>query len=353
MNKPKRMRVNILSESEITVQGHGVHTAYEEMASSLEKADDIEVIRGGFGKKMVKADIYHLHTIGSRMWRYLLNKTTPVVVSAHVVPDSFVGSIRFAKIWKPLATIYMKWFYKKADKVLAVSKYTEDVLINDLKIPAEKVALFCNSISQDKFKNSPQDKQKARQNLGFKSDDFVVICVGQIQPRKGFADFIEVAKQNPDIKFLWVGGMPFGGLSSEHGKLELMTKHKPDNVILPGIVPLEEIPKYYIASDLFFLPSEQETFGLVVIEAAAAGLPIVLRDIEDYNDVFRTNSWMGSSVEDFSDIIRKFKNGDFSAVKAKQKSKKIADQFDSARYVKKLGKIYFDLIKAKSGPDRR
>lgn len=46
----KKLRVNIVSESEISVQGHGVHTAYEEMASSLEQLKDVEVIRGHFGE---------------------------------------------------------------------------------------------------------------------------------------------------------------------------------------------------------------------------------------------------------------------------------------------------------------
>jgi len=58
----------------------------------LERRSELKVIRGRFGE-LVDCDIVHLHTIGSRTWRKLLQKGPKKVVSVHVVPDSFVGSI--------------------------------------------------------------------------------------------------------------------------------------------------------------------------------------------------------------------------------------------------------------------
>ena len=66
--KKQKLRVNMVSESEISVQGHGVHTAYEEMVSSLRKRSDVELITGEFGRQ-VDCDIVHLHTVGPRLWK--------------------------------------------------------------------------------------------------------------------------------------------------------------------------------------------------------------------------------------------------------------------------------------------
>ena len=73
MYMAKKIRVNIVSESEISVQGHGVHTAYEEMAHSLEGREDVELIRGHFGEQ-VPCDIIHIHTVGPRTYRKQVQK---------------------------------------------------------------------------------------------------------------------------------------------------------------------------------------------------------------------------------------------------------------------------------------
>src|SRR5690606_2919020 len=74
--------VNMASESDISVQGHGVHTAYVELASALERRDDVTLVRGRY-RKRVDCDVYHLHTLGSAMWRKILDPGAKKVVSAH------------------------------------------------------------------------------------------------------------------------------------------------------------------------------------------------------------------------------------------------------------------------------
>ena len=54
------IKVTMVSESEFTVQGHGVHTAYVELTNALKKRADVEVVVNQFGE----SDITHIHTVG-------------------------------------------------------------------------------------------------------------------------------------------------------------------------------------------------------------------------------------------------------------------------------------------------
>ncbi|HEX8390151.1 MAG TPA: hypothetical protein VF597_01915, partial [Candidatus Saccharimonadales bacterium] len=113
----KQLKVSVVSESEFSVQGHGVHTAYVELTNALKKLSDVEVVVNQRGP----ADITHLHTVGIYALRRLLWDKNKKVVSAHILPASLVGSLVGAKVWLPLAKAYLRWFYNKADLVFAVS----------------------------------------------------------------------------------------------------------------------------------------------------------------------------------------------------------------------------------------
>lgn len=108
-------------------------------------------------------------------------------------------------------------------------------------------------------------------------------------------------------------------------------------------MPLEKMVSYYHAADLFWLPSEQETFGLVVIEAAASDLPIMVRDIPDYDatfgdDVLRvTDETSVSTIKDLRDNPAHYKAW-------QQKARVLAQRYDSKRAGDQLVKLYRQLV---------
>src|SRR5690606_25075370 len=113
-------------------------------------------------------------------------------------------------------------------------------------------------------------------------------------------------QQEPDMQFVWVGGTPFKRLGAASGELETLAGSVPTFTVT-GVIPYEQVVDYFKAADVFLLPSEQETFGLVVIEAAAAGLPVVLRDIPDYQQTFASSAIMANE-QDFLAHIRKLRS---------------------------------------------
>lgn len=331
------IKVAMVSESEFTVQGHGVHTAYVELTNALKKRDDVEVVVNRFGE----ADITHLHTVGLYALRHLLSGSSKKVISAHIVPDSLVGSLVGAKLWLPLASLYLKWFYNRADMLFAVSDETKRTLE---KLGVTKpIEIVYNLVDTSRYETTQADKAAARKALGITEDAWVVVGSGQVQPRKRVDDFVAAAKELPDVRFVWVGGMPFGKLAADYGAMQHMIETAPENFTCTGVVAHEAVKQYYQAADVFWLPSEQETFGLVVVEAAAAGLPVVLRDIPDYAETFANDALLCTpdQVVGMLTMLRDDKN--FYA-EAKRQAGAIADRFDSVAGAQRVTQIYKHLL---------
>jgi 1,2-diacylglycerol-3-alpha-glucose alpha-1,2-galactosyltransferase len=259
-----------------------------------------------------------------------------------VVPDSFVGSLLFAKAWKPLAKLYLRWFYNKADLLLAVSDETKRDL-EDLGVKP-RIEVMYNSIDISRYKIASTPRADIRKKLGIKQDAFVVIGAGQVQPRKRVDDFITSAKKLPDVTFIWVGGMPFGKLAADNTRMQRMIDTAPKNMIFAGIVPLEHMVSYYHAADMFWLPSEQETFGLVVVEAAASGIPIMLRDIPDYDMTFGDDALKQKNIDDAVKNITHLRDNATDYKKWVQAAERIAERFDSKASAEQLVKLYQSLL---------
>lgn len=338
----KKVRVNMVSESDISVQGHGVHTAYDEMASALEKRNDVEVIRGKFGEQ-ISCDVVHLHTFGIYSWRKITQPGVRKVVSAHVVPASLVGSIILAKYWLFAARGYMRWYYNRADKVLAVSGTVAKTLHDELRVPNDKIDVFYNTIDMQQYASTDVQKAAARTKLGIHKNDFVVLGNGQVQPRKRLDVFIKMANELPDVKFIWIGGIPFKRLGADYARMQQLIADAPSNLTITGVIPHEDVFDYYAAANVFCLPAEQENHPMCVLEAAGAGLAIVLRDIPEYDDTFGNDAIRCMDV-DFTAAISKLRTNKTFYAQQVEKTKKIAHRFDSSEAAAKLVKIYRQLV---------
>lgn len=339
MSQP--LSVTIISESDHSVQGHGVHTAYVEMVNALQAAPDVTVTTGALDSQS-PSDIIHLHTVGPRVWRLLRRSDVKKVISAHVVPDSFVGSLVFARYWRFAAVWYLRWIYNQADMLLAVSNETKRDLL-DMGVRAPITVLY-NAIDTAAYQPVEGTRERIRNKLGIADDTFVVIGAGQVQPRKRIDDFLAAATQLPEVHFVWVGGMPFGKVAADNRKLEQMMSQAPANVSFPGIVPLDDMPAYYHAADMFWLPSEQETFGLVVVEAAASGLPVLLRDIPDYQETFRADALLGTTVGECVTHITSLRDNPSLRRVWQQHATALAARFDSTTATQQLIAIYHRLL---------
>lgn len=331
-----KLRVVQISESEFSVKGHGVHTAFVETERGLRRLDDVEVSQN----RLNTADVRHIHTVGPYS---LLQLTRPgkKVISGHVVPASFVGSLVGTKYWLWAAEAYLRWFYNRAAVVLAVSDATKHEL-RAIGV-SSRIEVVHNMVDTSRYASTHSQKLEARKKLGIAEDAVVVTSNGQVQPRKRVDSFLRIARELPDMTFVWVGGMPFGKVAADSAKMQREIDNAPKNVRFTGVVPLEEVRDYFAASDIFVSTSDQETFGIAIVEAAASGQPIVLRDIHDYDQTFRPDAVM-CAEDEFVGAIKKLASDKSYYEEMRQKALNLAMRYDSTVVARRLVDIYRSCI---------
>jgi 1,2-diacylglycerol-3-alpha-glucose alpha-1,2-galactosyltransferase len=334
--KTKKIKVNILYPVNAP-GGHGVETAFREMVNGLSARPDVEVVINSWQP----ADIIHAHSPDPASMLKLLRHRGVRVVSGHLTRGSMVGSVKNWLI--PFEFWYYKRFYRLAEAMVAVSATTKENLIKEfgIHVPIEVIE---NSIDVGVLATTKAQKKSFRKELSFSDKDFIVVSNGQIQPRKKFDEFIASARDLPEFRFVWIGGMPFKGLAADETEMEKLIAGAPKNVLVTGVVPLETARKYMRMADVYFHPAVQETFGIAIIEGAAAGLPVLLRDIADYNQTFGANA-VKSGPADFVKNLQKLHDDREFYAKYAAESAKIAKRYDDSVAAEKLVKFYRRLLK--------
>jgi 1,2-diacylglycerol-3-alpha-glucose alpha-1,2-galactosyltransferase len=340
---PRPPVVNLVSETVDGCKGHGVHTAFVQTKNALERRGvDVRVNSGE------RCDIVHIETMGLFSLRQLLRARERAVVTAHIVPESLVGSFILAPLWLPIGAAYMHAFYSLADEVLAVSpEVSEGLLRMKLNVPVRVVP---NAVDVERFRPQPGWREEMRARMGISADAFVAICAGQIQPRKGVDAFIQTAREMPDVTFVWVGGMPFRRLTDHYRHMLDAVDRAPSNCFFVGDVAYGEMAKWYASADCLFFPSVQETFGLAIVEAAAAGLPLVLRDINTYRPLFG-DSYLKGDEGTFAQLIGSLRDDEALRTRLTECSQVLAERFDTSRLADHLLKVYGDVL-ARSETER-
>lgn len=328
--------VNLVSETVGGTTGHGVHTAFLQTLAALQKAGCDVRVNAGAG-----CDIVHIQTMGLKSLYMLLRTRERAVVTAHIVPASMVGSFALAPIWLPIGEFYMRAFYAFADEVLAVSpEVVEGLRKMGVSAPTRFVP---NAIDVERFRPQPEWRDEIRTRHGIAADAKVVFCAGQVQPRKGVDVFVDAARAMPDVTFVWVGGMPFKAVTAGYRQMENAKATAPANCLFVGDVPYEDMPKYYAAADCLFFPSKQETFGLAIVEAAAAGLPLILRDIDTYRPLFG-DSYIAADDGSFIPELRALVDDDVALREWGERARDMAMRFDVSRMGEQLVRVYEEVL---------
>lgn len=328
------MKIHIVSETKRLFKGNGVHTAFLDHVELMESTDDVETVVNNKGL----GDVFHSHTYGPYYFLKGLAYKGKRVHTVHVIPDSIKGSIPMWNTLMPLVKWYFKQVYSYADVCLAISPMVEEA-IQETGAQTEIVRIQ-NPINLEKWKRTPEKRAQGRAMLGLSEDAFVVLGVGQLQARKGVEDFIDVAASLPGAKFVWVGGRPMRMMTEGIGRIDARMASAPRNVQFTGMLDLEMMPLMYAAADVMLFPSYQENCPLAPIEGAAAGLPVVFRDIEEYRHLYDHTYLKASTTQDFIVITRELMADRLVFADAVVLSKQLVTQFDRERIREKLIGLY-------------
>jgi len=217
------------------------------------------------------------------------------------------------KYTKNIRKKFRQYFFKSANKIVAVTPGIKEELQKGYNIPPDKIVVIPNGANTELFR--PMDQATVKEELGLSQNSKYVCFVGNLAPWQGVEYLVKAApivlKKVPEAKFLIVGnGMMRNELENMVKKLELQ-----DKFVFSGSVPFENVPKYINASDICvapFIRARNEKIGLSplkIYEYATCGKPVIGSDIQGVGDLLeKMNMGLSFIPEDhieFASMITK------------------------------------------------
>lgn len=166
--------------------------------------------------------------------------------------------------------------------IIGVSKFVIEEYLKVCKTSV-KAHLLKNAIDVERFSRNVSEAQKRsiRNKLGLSEQDFVILYVGRIMEIKGVLELIQavIGLEDPQIKLLIMGSANSGkwAFSSYERKVKKLSEQNKDRIIFTGYVDNTEVYQYASVADVQCVPTlVEEAAGLVLLEAMAEGLPLIV-----------------------------------------------------------------------------
>lgn len=299
----------------------------------------------------INLDIVHIHVGNLPLpltgYFYAKIKNKPLITTYH---EDYLGG--FGSLVRRFGVYLFDSFI--ADKLISES----NIILTPSKYYINKSKHLCkvenmvkaipNGINLEELKIS-FSKEECREKLSVPLDKKIILFVGSLTPRKA-PDVLLKAMSNviqnvPNAYLVFVGD----GMMREELEQLAHNLNINKNVRFTGFISNDLKLLYYKASDLFVLPSFSEGFGIVLLEACAFGLPLVVSNL----DVFRTivkNKFNGLFVEiddesDLGDKITFLLQNDDIRLKMGENGRQYVMNFSWERVATETEKVYYDVQK--------
>ncbi len=261
-------------------------------------------------------DILHLQYITPQ----LLTKKTRLITTIHDVSFNALpqyikkSDLFFLKILIPLSL-------KKADKIIAVSRFTKKEIVRYYKISENKIRAIYNGGAGESFRKLKETYSKKTQKIkeGHSLPDNFIFYAGTLQPRKNIPFLLEgfqrlknkYGKEYHEIKNLKLvlsgqrGGHNYD--SKIDKKMQQIKTEAPDvfkDIIFLGFVGEKELSYVYQCAKVFCYPSLYEGFGLPIIEAMAARTAVLCSSSSCHKEIAQ-NAALYFNPRDLKDFTKK------------------------------------------------
>ncbi len=222
-------------------------------------------------------DVVHVHlwNPGAARYSFLSVKNKPLVVTEHD-PFALTGLKGWVK----------KLCNKRITKAIVASNSSKEIVIAQDPLMTEKITVIPHGLDNEAWESEFEKVDIAavrRDELGLLQDEIAILCVAELNERKGQQFLIEafsrVVKMHPEAKLFLVGRGP------QENEYKQSSIALGDRIRFMG--RRKDVPALMKACDVFVLPSKREAFGLVVLEASLAAKPVIGSNIGGIAEIIR------------------------------------------------------------------
>ena len=252
------------------------------------------------------------------------------------------------EVWNDLSP-NKKWLLKNCDKVICVSNFTKQQVVAKHLIDAAKCEVLNNAL--DPFMNIPVAFTKPlymidRYNLTANTPLlFTLTRLSAAEQYKGYEQVIKIIgnlKQTfPAIKYVIAGKCD----AEEEIRIKkiIKTYNVEEQILLTGFVEESELVDHFLMTDMFVLPSSNEGFGIVFIEALACGLPVICGNVDGSLDAIK-NGLLGTAVnpdglDELEKALTKGLQKPLTEAMRKELQSQCIQYFNEDNYIKNLNDL--------------
>ncbi|WP_226041937.1 glycosyltransferase family 4 protein [Natrinema sp. DC36] len=294
------MKISHYFELEAHVTG-GIHESVVHQRKMLDRLDLTYTT-----EPTLEADVFHCNLMGPRSVWYATRarrRNVPVIAHTHVTAEDFGESFRFTNaLAKPLKP-YLERAYGLADALVCPSEYNRRLLETYTDAPTTVIS---NGVDREKLAGFESLEAEYRERYDLESP--TVFLVGHVIKRKGLETFVELARRLPELDFAWFGPLD---LSLKGRETTRLIEESPANCTFTGYV--DDIRGAFAAGDIFCFPTHEENEGIALLEAMAAGKPVLVRDIETFSWLVDGEDCLkvsGAGVDAFEAALERLKDAE-------------------------------------------
>jgi glycosyltransferase involved in cell wall biosynthesis len=222
-------------------------------------------------------DILHTHLIQADLMGYFAARRAraPVVVSTK-------HNTHYFRSHAPWLSRLDAFVNRRLTRIVAVSHAVREHYVQTQRLDPARIEVIHNGIELERFRGA---RPLARSALGLRDDERFVCAVGSLTEKKGHDVLLrawgDVKNRQPNARLALVGDGPL------RAELERTVEALGLRASVSFLGRRPDVPEILRAADLFVLPSRWEGFGIAVVEAMAAGAPVVASSVDGVREIVR------------------------------------------------------------------